>query len=151
MNCLVTLDGCPRMCDYYSPTRTLSIWEVNEAKEEDQTAMIRGGAGNVCVKPYKSIYLGDEEMVVISRGIDHIRSVVFDPNNEGLLHLLINNTVEWIKIDVIRCNIRTGEMSKVATSQTINCLHLYPFVLPWWPTPLRELPQRGQPSPNLPT
>ncbi|RXI05574.1 hypothetical protein DVH24_017616 [Malus domestica] len=151
MNCLVTLDGCPRMCEYYSPTRTLSIWEVNEAKEEDQMAMIRGGAGNVCVKPYKSIYLGDEEMVVISRGIDHIRSVVFDPDNEGLLYLLINNTRELIKIDVIRCNIRTGEMSKVATSQTINCLHLYPFVLPWWPTPLRQLPQRGQPSPNLPT
>ncbi|XP_048423332.1 uncharacterized protein LOC108867849 isoform X1 [Pyrus x bretschneideri] len=149
MDCLVTFDGRPRMCVYYSSTRTLSIWEVNEAKEGDQTVMIHGGAGSLCVKPYNSVYLGDEEMVVISPNIDHIVAVVFDPNNEDLVYLVIDNTRDWSKRDVIRCNTRTREMSKVSTNPTICCWHLFPFVLPWWPTPVRQLPQRGEPRPDL--
>ncbi|TQD86119.1 hypothetical protein C1H46_028292 [Malus baccata] len=139
------------MCEYYSPTRTLSIWEVNEATESDQTGIIHGEAGSLCVRHYKSVYLGDEEMAVIREGVDYIRGVVFDPNNEDVLYPLIDSTSEGIKKDVIRCNIRTREMSTVAKSQTISCLHLYPFVLPWWPTPVRQLPQCGQPRPNLST
>ncbi|RXI05575.1 hypothetical protein DVH24_017617 [Malus domestica] len=151
MDCLVTLDGRPWMCEYYSPTRTLSIWEVNEATESDQTGIIHGEAGSLCARHYKSVYLGDEEMAVIREGVDYIRGVVFDPNNEDVLYLLIDSTSEGIKKDVIRCNIRTREMSTVAKSQAISCLHLYPFVLPWWPTPVRQLPQCGQPRPNLST
>ncbi|CAN6699915.1 unnamed protein product [Malus baccata var. baccata] len=151
MDSLVTFDGRPRMYVYDSPTRTLSIWEVYEAKVGDQTVMIHGGAGSLCVRRYKSVYLGDEEMVVISPNINHIRAVVFDPNNEDLVYLVIDSTRDWNKKDVIRCNTRTREMSKVSTNQTICCLHLFPFVLPWWPTPVRQLPQRGEPRPNLST
>ncbi|XP_028964200.1 uncharacterized protein [Malus domestica] len=121
MDSLVTLDGRPRMCVYDSPTRTLSIWEVYEAKEGDQTVMIHGGAGSLCVRRYKSVYLGDEEMVVISPNINHIRAVVFDPNNEDLVYLVIDSTRDWNKKDVIRCNTRTREMSKVLFAPVSIC------------------------------
>lgn len=151
VECLVTLDGCLRLCKYDPPTRTLSIWELNEENEGDKTVTMHGGDDNLCVRLNKKVYLADEEMVVIRREIDKLWGVVFDPNNEDILYMFINNLRALTKKDIIKCNIRTGEVATVAAYQRINCICHFPFVLPWWPTPVPQSPQHGQPSPNLPT
>ncbi|CAL9019957.1 unnamed protein product [Prunus brigantina] len=58
------------------------------------------------------------------------------PNNENCLYLNIGG-------DIVSCNIITRKWSKVASFESgINVnSYFYPFVLPWWPTPVPRLPQ----------
>ncbi|XP_040364457.1 F-box/kelch-repeat protein At3g17530 [Rosa chinensis] len=61
----------------------------------------------------------------------------------GTSRLCIKDMVDE---DIFMCNSFTSEWSKIAEKSPIDSPFFYPFVLPWWPTPVPRLPQHAQPT-----
>ncbi|CAL2276011.1 unnamed protein product [Prunus armeniaca] len=132
--CLGVFRGCLRLCYLDVDTNTLFVWELKGEKEDHCDVLVVDGAAKLCFKHKKTIYPLDQMFW------DHdglvLELLAFDPNNENCLYLNIGG-------DIISCNIITRKWSKVASLESgINVnSYFYPFVLPWWPTPVPRLPQ----------
>ncbi|RXI01639.1 hypothetical protein DVH24_014988 [Malus domestica] len=143
MRCIAAYDGGVRMCNYDYVSGYLSICELKEEEEEDDDprVSIHGGSKSLFVKLKKRVYLVDETKVVIGPWIE-IEGVFFDQNNEDTLYMIVDTKKLHGRIkDTIRCNIVTGEVSKIVGNRKFNCFRFFPIVIPWWPTPVPRLAQ----------
>ncbi|RXI01637.1 hypothetical protein DVH24_014986 [Malus domestica] len=141
MRCIAAYDGGVRMCNYDYVSGYLSICELKEEEEEDDDprVSIHGGSKSLFVKLKKRVYLVDETKVVIGPWIE-IEGVFFDQNNEDTLYMIVDTKKLHGRIkDTIRCNIVTGEVSKIVGNRKFNCFRFFPIVIPWWPTPVPRL------------
>ncbi|CAN6564098.1 unnamed protein product [Malus baccata var. baccata] len=105
--------------------RSLYVWEL---KEEDNQ-----GDGKLCLSEHRVCSL-DPEMYHDDAYPLTLASV--DPNNKDVWYLRVNQ-------DIVMCNIHTREWSTIAeNSAIVTSIYFFPYVLPWWPTPVPRLPQQ---------
>lgn len=91
------------------------------------------GAGELCLSKH-NVYSFDQDMYPDDARV--VERLSFDPNNDDIFYL-------YVDADVLMCNIRTRKWSKIVEKRKLNNFYFFPFVLPWWPTPVPSLPQHA--------
>ena len=123
--------GCPRMCDLSD--HSLYIWEMNEARNQMVGC---NGAGKLSLI-HPSIHSLDPNMFQ-DEDVDIGRIILlhFDPSIKDILYLRV-------KYNITKCNINTGEWSRIA-SYNYDCSwnFIASIELPW-PTPVPRLHSGG--------
>ncbi|BFG24404.1 hypothetical protein CerSpe_106780 [Prunus speciosa] len=129
VECLGVCGGLLRMCDFDTDTKTLFVWDL---KRQDHDYMVKG-AGELCLSKH-NVYSFDQDMYPDDARV--VERLSFDPNNDDIFYL-------YVDADVIMCNIRTRKWSKIVEKRKLNNFYFFPFILPWWPTPVPSLPQHA--------
>ncbi|KAK9924830.1 hypothetical protein M0R45_033178 [Rubus argutus] len=127
--CLGTYRGCLRMCDYNSATRVLSVRDLNEE------ILFHGGTVKLGMENTKVYSLEKEMMPDDDPTGNYVLG--FDPYDDDILYLERGGDS-----DIVKCNIHTREWSKIAENRRMESCIYFPFVVPWWPTPVPRLPQQ---------
>ncbi|KAK9924829.1 hypothetical protein M0R45_033177 [Rubus argutus] len=128
--CLGTYRGCLRMCDYNSATRVLSVRDLNE-----EEILFHGGTVKLGMENMK-VYSLDKEMMPDDDPTGNLM-LGFDPYDDDILYLQRGGDS-----DIVKCDIHTREWSKIAENRRMESCVYFPFVVPWWPTPVPRLPHQ---------
>lgn len=128
--------GRLRMCYFDWNDLTVSVWEQSKEEEDhDLDQMVDGR--RICWKN-KGLYSLDQSMLPPTVRVRHVIPWAFDPNNDDILYIYTH-----VGRQVIMCNIRTGEWSKIHEIDQRKFYsgdYHYPLVIPWWPTPVPGVP-----------
>lgn len=127
--CLGTYRGCLRMCDYNSATRVLSVRDLNEEEILFQGGTVKLGMENM------KVYSLDKEMMPDDDPTGNLM-LGFDPYDDDILYLERGGDS-----DIVKCDIHTREWSKIAENRRMESCFYFPYVVPWWPTPVPRPPQ----------